>query len=138
MRALVVSYVDGITESIVEAIRVFDVNAIIDTVKDTWSARHNLEKAGKDNKYDIIVIDMMVQEDNGILIDPILEPALSFIELGNKFEKLNFPKKVFALFDPEETGDEGKDKVHEMGYAISDYIYNSKSWERDLFEYIAF
>lgn len=137
MKALVVSYVNGITESIIEAIRMFDENAIIDTVKDTWSARHNLEKAGKDNKYDIIVIDMMVQEDNGILIDPILEPALSFIELGNKFEKLNFPKKVFALFDPDETGERGKDEVREMGYVVSNYQFNSIQWRGKLHEYLA-
>lgn len=137
MKALVVSYVDGITKSIVESIWMFDGNSVIDTVKDTWSARRNLEKAGKDNKYDIIVIDMMVQEDNGILIDPILEPALSFIELGNKFEKLKFPKKVFALFDSDETGNRGKEEVLKMGYAVSNYCYNSIQWIRELHEYLA-
>lgn len=137
MKALVVSYVDGITESIVEAIRMFDKDSVIDTVKDTSSARHNLRLLGEENTYDIIVIDMMVQEDYGILADPILEPALRFIRLRNRFEKLNFPKKVFALFDSNETGERGKEEVREMGYAVSNYCFYSIQWRRELHEYLA-
>lgn len=130
MRVLIVSYLEGITDAIIKVVKDFDENAEIDITTEVIRAHQRVYA----RHYDVIIIDMMTPFKSNNKSDNILEPALSFL----KGDKAEFPKKVFVLFDPEETGDEGKDKVREMGYAISDYIYNSKSWERDLFEYIAF
>lgn len=137
MKALIVSYVDGITEDIENVIRKFDSDATIDKVKDTWSARYYLSKLQNSDKlYDIVVIDMMVQVDYNQIVDPILEPALNFIKLS-KLDKMPFPKKLFALFDPDETDDRGKDEVRKLGFAVSDYKIMSMQWRDELYAYLA-
>lgn len=137
MKALIVSYVDGITEEIVDAIKRFDDNVEIDKVKDTLSACHYLGRQKYfERLYDVIVIDMMVQEDNGKLTKPILKPALDFLKTS-KSGKFQFPNKVFALFDPDETGDRGKAEVEELGFAVSDFNFCSLQWREQLYDYLA-
>lgn len=133
MRVLVVSYVDCITDEIVLCIRKFDSNVIIDKVKDVWSAKHYLRTK---EKYDVIVIDMMVQEDYNMLIDPILQPALNFISL-REYDKFNFPNKLFALFDYDETGDKGKDEVYKAGFELANFNFMSLEWRNKLMQYLS-
>ena len=123
MKVLVVSCVDDLISSIVETVLKFDENAVIDIVDDIRSAISNLTKAQNDNKYDILFIDMMVQDYRKIPNESILDPALNFFRTGKRFTRVNFPKKVFALFDTSKTGDKGKDEVREMGYFVLDYSF---------------
>ncbi len=137
MKVLVVSYVDGITEEIVEVIKSFDDNVKIDKVKDTLSACNYIQKQRFNERlYDIVVIDMMVQEDNSRVVGPILKPALDFLKRSNK-ENFHLPSKVFALFDPDETGDKGKEEVKKLGFAVSDFSFRSIQWKNELYDYIA-
>lgn len=137
MKALIVSYVDGITEEIVNAIKRFDDDFEIDKAKDTLFARHYLGRQKYcERLYDIIIIDMMVQEDNGKLTKPILKPALDFLKLS-KSGMFQFPNKVFALFDPDETGDRVKAEVKELGFEVSDFNFCSLQWREELYNYLA-
>lgn len=134
MKVLVVSYVDYITEGFVEVIKKVNSDAVIDVVKDTWSAERKLFRPGD---YDIIVIDMMVQQYDGRITAHVLESALGFLELIKSSSRIKAPEKVFALFDPDETEDRGKDEVTKMGFAVADYNFCSIDWRTKLFEYLS-
>lgn len=132
MNVLVVSYVEGITEEIVEVIKKTCQDASIDIVLDTLHARSNLFK----REYDLMVIDMMVQKDNNYCVGPLLKPALDLLNNINDFKRLNKPKKVFALFDKDETGNAGKNEVISLGHKISDFNFSSIQWRCELMDYM--
>lgn len=132
MKVLVVSYVEGITEEIVEVIKNVWADVNIDIAVDTWHARYNLSK----NEYDLMIIDMMAQEDNNHCVGPLLKPALDMLKFIDKSKVLNKPKKVFALFDKDETGEAGKEEVTTLGYKIADFTFASIQWRRELTEYM--
>ncbi|MDO4282900.1 MAG: hypothetical protein Q4D02_04610 [Clostridia bacterium] len=132
MKALVVSYVDGITEEIKEVLKKYDCHMNIDTSVDICHARHHITM----KEYDILVIDMMTQFDDNYCIGPLLKPALDFLSSITKSSKINKPKKVFALFDECETGDKGKDIVLNLGYKIANFSFASMQWRRELLKYM--
>jgi len=129
MNILIVSYVYGITESIKKVIKKKYQNANIDVVNDTFKATRIIQL----NNYDIVVIDMMVQETINVLSKPILVPALEFLKELN--EKSN-NTKAFALFDEDETNKKGQDEVLALGYSITNFEFSSNEWEKKLLDYI--
>lgn len=129
MNILVVSYVDCITNRIKELVEKEYKEVNIDVVKDAANARYNSSVVN----YDLVIIDMRIQQYDGEIIKPILIPATLFL----KDLKKRFPlTKVFALFDEGETGKKGQDEITALGYEIAAYDYLSIEWETKLLQYI--
>lgn len=137
MRALVVSYLEDMTSEIIGTLRYFDENVIINVARDTWFAKYLLKAQMKnDEKYDVIVMDAMVQETNGFESEVFLKPVMDFLRSGKITDKVKFPKKVFVLFDTAKTGSTGKTEVKKLGYTFTNYYKGANQWKEALIDFL--
>lgn len=130
MNILVVSYVDYITDEIKKVLSQKE-NVSIDVAKDTIEATTHVKRSPRE--YDLIVIDMMVQSCFYTMDQPLLQPALIFL---NQIKKIKPFIKVFALFDEAETEKRGQKEVKDLGYEIAAWEFRSIEWEDKLSKYI--
>lgn len=129
MNILVISYVEYITTQIEMLLKnkYNDCNILV--ANDTKDAKRLLYE----NDFDLIIIDMMVQESLHLINNSILMPALQFLRYVN-FRCPNI--KVFALFDESETGKAYQEEVESMNYKIANCDVASVEWEQKLLNYI--
>ena len=137
MNVLVISYVDGITKSIINTVvETTPEDGMTKVAKDICDARMSFYKG---ECYDVVIIDMMVQEHMNRFNcshGPLLVPALQFIEWIEEMPEEKRPKKIFALFDEAETGKKGEDIIADKGYAFANYDFSSIDWQLKLTEYL--
>lgn len=138
MNVLVISYVDGITQSIINTVvETTSENCMIEVAKDICAARLSFYK--EICAYDVVIIDMMVQEHINrfnCCREPLLVHSLEFIDWLEKMPEEKRPKKIFALFDEAETGKKGEDIIANKGYAFANYDFSSIEWQLKLIEYL--
>ncbi len=132
MKALILSFVGTMTKEVKDVIIQYDKSIIIDSVSNTLDAATKVMK----NYYDIIVIDMMIQENNKDWKTPAIKSGLNFLKTHISKQDIKLPRKVFALFDRWETSNNVKDIVKNLGYAYSYYDGMSDDWKRELVEYL--
>lgn len=137
MRVLVISYLDDVTDEIIDTLRFFDENIKISLAKDTWFAKYLLKSQMNSNEeYDVLVMDAMVQETNGFESEVLLKPTIDFLRSGKITHKVKFPKKVFVLFDTAKTGSVGKAEVKKLGYTFANYYKGANQWKDLLIDFL--
>lgn len=138
MNVLVISYVNGMTQSIINTVvETTSEAAMIEIVKDTCAARLSYYRAAC--VYDVVIIDMMVQEHmnrSHCSDGPLLVPAFQFIGWLENMPEEKRPKKIFAIFDEAETGKKGEDIITNKGYAFANYDFSSTEWQLKLIDYL--